>query len=126
MDKTLKALLLYSKQQEQDLHWKSIVKNCLGELYNYDMKQSDVLFIISRELQFMSTEKKFQSNFHLDDLLLAPTNWLYNNNITVNRNVLSADIMSIEGFYDSIICYIMSKFRYSRVDWCRDELYGEN
>lgn len=123
---TLKALIKYSKSTNNQT-WKSIRDDVLSSIYHPDMTLDDVVSIVLAaysEAICIPQLKMGSPDFKLRELMLAPIKGHHSIEL-LNYSSIDAKY-SVEQWYNSMIGHMMSELRVSVVDWCKDEIWGEN
>ena len=121
MSATFEVLLAYSKQSELEVSFDNIVKECLGKIYHPDMGIRDIIAVVSKEYQVLCSEPRFEvgtNHKSLDCLLLSP---VVGYNSVELFGATTDSVYSVEEFYTSILKFMISAFRLSRVDWLKGE-----
>lgn len=112
----LKILLVYSKRNTDDVITWKILSEKLKDLYFHELKLKDVIYILVNAYDKVLKEPRFEvypiSNA---ELILVPIK-----NIDLVTN--SADLYSLEDFYNTVVRFIIGQMAISRVDWCKEEL----
>jgi len=119
MESTLKALLKFSKS-DSDFTIEN-VKEVLGPIYSEYMTFADILQVVHNAyMTKLITEPRFEVSKHKSDgLIFAP---LKGSSRLDFYCVKLTDTFTIEQFYTSILIQMLNDFRFSRVDWCKEEL----
>jgi len=122
---TVKALLIYSKKTESDFTIKSLIADCLGNLYHHEMRIKDVLVVLTNALEELYSIKEFEAGRKenlLLDLLKAPFDGARRLHDPVWGPKLE-QLCPVESFYDSIVAEMLYKFKFTNVGWCRKYLF---
>ena len=112
---TTKHLIVYSKQTDDEFNFIN-VKKSLIDLYHPDMRLADVMHILFKSIQEVMNEDRFKLNHgdrFINEVIQAPLKVSF---FDVRK------LYDLEYVYDKMIAEIMYGFRYTTVDWYREEL----
>ena len=124
---TVKTLLIFSKRHEGDINIESVI-TCLAEQYHPNMKLKDLLCVLLNALNEIFQIKEFELS-NKDQLFFSILTAPISGNMCLGHIVFGPnkdDKFSLEEVYNSIIFEIITVFRYTKVGWCREYLFGES
>lgn len=113
--------MVESKKEEQPSDWNGVAR-VLAPMYSQDMLILDVVHVMMDAYVKASSEPRFAHIFDMTKLVTAPVWGFFNVNFPQWTGANTS--VTVEKFYNSIVMYIWSQFRFMRVDWCKEELYG--
>lgn len=124
---TLNTLLKYVKTEQKDepVTWKSLVEHVLGNLYNYNMQQLDVIRIVFKAYNEAMEEDRFNLPTHtcMLQVLCAPITGFHaiDNNYGILGTSYIEDKYTVEQFYDSMLKQMMSDLYMTNIGWLRGD-----
>lgn len=124
IDDTLKAVLRYVKITDYDGTWQSLRKDVFAHLYHPDMPFLDVFQVLLHAYERAVMEPRFElpgRHHAADDLILSPVKGCLAIDMLGPKDGIETKY-TVEQFYGTMVRWMLSNLRVTRVDWCRGEL----
>lgn len=120
----LKAVLKYVKSPDCDSSWQGLRDTVLSSLYHPNMAFLDVFRVLMHAYERALMEPRFGlpgRQQAAEDLILSPVKGCMSIDLIGPKEELETKY-TVEQFYGTMIAWMLSNLRLTRIDWCRDEL----
>lgn len=108
------GLLKFSKSNIDEFSYMEL-HNYLAPIYHTDMKLDNVMAILLQSLHEVINETKFKISYgdkFLNQIILSP----------LKLDLWKTPANKIELMYNTMIVEILNGFRFTTIDWCKEEL----